>query len=73
MKKLLRIKNGDSMLGGVCLGLAEYFDIDVTLVRIFFAVSFFLPIPIVITYLIMWVVMPVRKTESLTYTETSFS
>lgn len=63
MKKLFRIKNEDSMLGGVCLGLAEYFDMDVTLMRIIFALLFFTPIPIVILYVIMWIVMPVKDAK----------
>lgn len=58
MKKLFRVKNENSMLGGVCLGLSEYFDIDVTLVRILFAAAFFSPVPIVISYFIMWIIMP---------------
>lgn len=34
-KKLTRSQN--KMLGGVCAGLAEYFDIDPTLVRVIYA------------------------------------
>lgn len=71
MKKLSRIKNESSMLGGVCLGIADYFDIDVTLVRILFAVSFFSPIPIVIAYIIMWIIMPVAATRLEEHTATS--
>lgn len=36
-KKLYRIKEG-KMIGGVCNGVAEYFDVDVTIVRIAWAV-----------------------------------
>ena len=36
-KRLCRIREG-AWLGGVCTGLADYFGIDVTLVRIIFAV-----------------------------------
>jgi phage shock protein C len=60
MRKLLRIKGEGSMLGGVCAGLAEYFGIDVTLVRILFVMAIIAPIPAVIPYLIMWVIMPVK-------------
>lgn len=73
MKKLFRIKNGESMLGGVCAGLAEYFDIDVTLVRILFVVAVIAPIPAVIPYLIMWAIMPVKPTHVLSSTaDTAF-
>lgn len=34
MKKRLYRSNRDSMLAGVCGGIAEYFDIDPTLVRL---------------------------------------
>lgn len=33
--------NSDKILGGVCAGLAEYLDIDPTIIRIIWAVSFF--------------------------------
>lgn len=32
-KKLYRVEDG-KMIAGVCAGLAEYFDIDVTIVRL---------------------------------------
>lgn len=36
-KKLYRIKEG-KMIGGVCNGMAEYLDVDVTIVRIVWAI-----------------------------------
>jgi phage shock protein PspC (stress-responsive transcriptional regulator) len=59
-KQLKRIKS-ESMLGGVAAGLAEYFDIDVTLVRVILAVGIFAPFPIVLPYLVLWIVMPVKE------------
>lgn len=50
------------MLGGVCAGLAEYFDIDVTLVRLLFVIALITPVPALIPYIIMWIIMPVRNT-----------
>ena len=61
MKKLFRIKGEGSMLGGVCAGLAEYFDIDVTLVRLLFVIALITPVPALIPYLVMWVIMPVKN------------
>lgn len=49
------------MLGGVAAGLADYFDIDVTILRVIFAVGIVAPFPVVIPYLILWVVMPVAE------------
>lgn len=65
MKKLFRIKGSESMLGGVAAGLAEYFDIDVTLVRVLLVGAFFTPMPIVIIYLILWAVMPKRSASDV--------
>lgn len=59
-KKLYRSKS--RMLGGVCAGLAEYFNIDPTLIRVVMAVLFFVPvIPVILPYLIMWLLIPERK------------
>ncbi len=49
------------MLGGVAAGLAEYFDIDVTLIRIVLAIGIIAPFPVVLPYIILWVVMPVKE------------
>ena len=46
------------MLGGVSQGLAEYFNIDVTLIRVLFVLLFFTPFPSVLTYFIFWAVLP---------------
>lgn len=62
MKKLFRIKGEGSMLGGVCTGLAEYFGIDVTLIRLLFVIALITPVPALIPYLVMWIIMPVRNT-----------
>ncbi|MFT6879725.1 MAG: phage shock protein C [Arcticibacterium sp.] len=62
-RKLRRIKNGDSVLGGVTQGLGEYFDIDPTLFRVLFVVMFFTPLPALITYLILWIVLPEERSD----------
>lgn len=59
-KKLYRIKNRQVMLGGVSQGLAEYFNIDVTLIRVVFVLLFFTPLPAFFAYFILWVVLPVK-------------
>ncbi len=58
MNKKLYRSNRDKMLGGVAGGLAEYFAIDPTLVRIIFVVSLFAGGAGVIAYIIMWIVVP---------------
>ncbi|UCH66785.1 MAG: PspC domain-containing protein [Ignavibacterium sp.] len=48
----------DSMIGGVCGGLAKYFDIDPTIVRVLFVVSIFLGGGGILAYIILWIVVP---------------
>ncbi len=57
-KKLTRSQN--RMLGGVCAGLAEYFDIDPTLVRVIYAALsvFAACFPGVLLYIILLIIMP---------------
>lgn len=45
-------------IGGVCGGIAEYFSIDSTLVRIITLVLFFAVGSGLMLYLIAWLIMP---------------
>jgi phage shock protein C len=56
-KKLFRDKQNASV-GGVCAGLAEYFNLDVTLVRAAFLIALFGFGTGFLLYIILWVVMP---------------
>ena len=57
MKKLY-LSDTDKKIGGVCGGLAQYFDIDPTIVRIiWFVAAFFYGIGI-IPYLAFWIIVP---------------
>lgn len=58
-KKLYR-SSEQRMLTGVCGGLAEYFEIDVTWVRLAFVAAILLGGPGILAYLIMSVVVPRR-------------
>lgn len=61
VKRLVRPIKG-RMIGGVCIGLANYFNIDVTVVRII-AVLLLLPggAPGLLPYLILWILIPSEK------------
>ena len=50
----------DRMIGGVCGGIAEYFGLDATLVRIAYALLtvFTTGFPGFLLYIILWFVMP---------------
>lgn len=50
------------MIGGVCAGLSEYFQFDVTLLRIIFAVLSLGWGSGVILYIILWVILPEKNT-----------
>ena len=56
-KKLHRSKD-DRWLAGVCGGLAEYFDIDGTLVRVLFILFGFAVGGGLLIYIILWIIMP---------------
>jgi phage shock protein C len=58
MKKKLYRSSKDKMLGGVAAGLAEYFDIDPTIVRVLFVVTLFLGGTGVLAYIILWIIVP---------------
>ncbi len=58
----LRRRRDIEKLAGVCAGLAEYFDLDPTLVRVVYAVATFFTgvIPGVVLYAILALVIPAR-------------
>lgn len=50
------------MIAGVCAGLAEYFGLDITVVRVAYALlTVFTAFSGVIVYLILMIVMPERR------------
>jgi phage shock protein PspC (stress-responsive transcriptional regulator) len=57
MKKLYRSRKY-RVIGGVCGGLAEYLDVDVTIVRLATVVLAFMAPDLVLLYIIAWIVMP---------------
>ncbi len=64
-KKLYREKEGRKLLG-VCIGIANYFDIDPTLIRLAWIISIFCLGGGVLAYLIAALVLPERpSTETI--------
>jgi phage shock protein C len=60
----LMCSHAERKIAGVCAGLAQYFDLDVSLVRI---LCFFITLatgvcPGVVTYLLAWIIIP-QETE----------
>ncbi len=60
-KKLYR-STRQKMLGGVCGGLAEYFDLDVSLIRLIFVGLALLTaiLHMVLFYLVAWLIIPLE-------------
>lgn len=55
--KLVRNLN-DKVLGGVCSGLANYFNADPVLIRILMALGFFFYGTTVFLYILLWIILP---------------
>ena len=58
IKRLVRPQK-DKKIAGVCLGLANYFDIDPTVIRVFW-ISLLIPggIPGILPYILCWIIIP---------------
>jgi len=57
MEKLYRTKN-NKMVGGVCSGIADYLNVDVSLIRILTLLSIFVGTSGFWIYLIAWAIIP---------------
>ena len=56
MKKKLMRSGRDQKIGGVCAGVAHYFDIDPTIVRVIWGVLAFCYGAGIVAYLILWAI-----------------
>jgi phage shock protein C len=63
MNKKLYLSQEDKKLFGVCGGLAEYFDVDSTLVRVLWIVGIFAAGSAILAYLICAAVMPKKPDQ----------
>ena len=61
-KKLMR-SSTDKKLGGVCAGLAEYFDMDTTLVRVLWLLVVLCSGTGILLYVILWIVLPLAPPQ----------
>lgn len=64
-KRLYR--SDEKMLAGVCGGLAEYLNMDPTLVRILYVVISLASVafPGTIVYFLLWFIVPKKKVDTL--------
>lgn len=59
-KRLMR-SAVDCKIGGVCGGIAEYLEVDATLVRLVWVLLVLMPVPLVpalLGYFVAWIIMP---------------
>lgn len=61
MRKILYRSSTDCMIGGVCGGLAEYFNIDPVIIRIVWAVAVCCYGTGLLLYLLFWIITPKNK------------
>lgn len=58
-KRLMRSDHG--MIAGVCAGIADYFEVDPTVVRVLFVLLILFGGGGGLLYLVLWMVMPKQK------------
>lgn len=58
MEKRLQRNEQDKMIAGVCSGLADYFDVDVTWIRIAFVVAVMIGASGLLAYIVLWIAVP---------------
>lgn len=62
IKRLYRNPN-DKMLGGVCSGVATFFNIDVSIIRIILVLLVLFSVgSLIIAYIVLWILLPEAKT-----------
>ena len=59
MKKQLMRSGRDKKIAGVCAGVANYFDMDPTIVRVIWGVLAFGYGAGIVAYIILWMIAPV--------------
>ena len=64
MKKILYRSKKNRVVGGVCGGIGEYFDIDPTLIRLLAILAFFFGGSGIIAYIIGWIIIPRNPSEN---------
>ena len=62
MAKKLHRSYDNKMLGGICGGLAEYFDVDPSVVRILAVISLFVSGGMtILVYIVAWIIIPLNE------------
>jgi len=63
MKKFY-LSDTEKKIGGVCGGIAEYFNLDVTFVRLIFVLCAIFGGLTIFAYLVLWIIAPRRPKDA---------
>jgi phage shock protein C len=66
MKRLYRSLQ-DSKIAGVCGGIAEYFNVDSTIIRLLAVLTIFFGGGGIIAYLVAWLIIPLAPSAGESY------
>jgi phage shock protein C len=61
-KKRLVRSTTDKKIAGVCAGLADYFDLDPTIIRLVWLLAFLFAGAGLLAYIILWIALPAGPT-----------
>ena len=61
-KKLYRSEK-DKIIGGVCAGIADYFNIDPVIIRIIFVIALITEGLGLMVYIVLWIVLPSERSK----------
>ena len=63
-RKLMR-SSTDKKLGGVCAGVADYFDLDPTIIRVVWLLLVLCGGTGLVFYLVLWLILPLAPAEAV--------
>lgn len=61
MEKKLYRDETNKVIGGVCAGLADYFGVDISIVRLLFLLTLILKGGGMLIYIVLWIVLPKKS------------
>jgi len=64
MKKRVYRSRDERMIWGVCGGIAKYFDVDPTLIRLIAVLTLFFAFTGVLVYIILAIIIPLEPRQS---------
>lgn len=73
VKRRLVRSSSNKIIAGVCAGLADYFDLDPTVIRIIWVLAFFCAGTGLLAYIILWIVLPLAPSAAIRSSATTAS